>query len=80
MDYHAGGFVEHDEVIIFEKYFQREILGGVIEGHCFRKHDGDPVADLHRVARLGRVAIDLDVLLADEGLDARAGQVGKAGR
>ena len=40
---------------------------------------GDAITEFHRVARLGGVAVDLDELLADERLDARAGKIREAG-
>ena len=51
-----------------------------MEGDGFGQDDGNPVADFHSVAGFGGMAVDLDPLLADQRLDARAGEVGKAGR
>ena len=51
-----------------------------MEGNGFGQYDGNPVADFHSVAGFGGMAVDLDPLLADQRLDARAGEVGKAGR
>ena len=79
MDDHPGCLVENHHVAIFKQNFQREILGLVVKRHGFGQDDGDAVAEFHGVSRLGGVAVDLDELLADERLDARAGEVRKAG-
>ena len=79
MDDHAGALVEDDQIVILEEDFQREVLRGVVERDGFGDDDGDAVAEFHGVARLGGAAVELDVLLADERLDARAGKVRKAG-
>ena len=79
VDDHAGGFVEDHEVVVLEQDFERDFLRLIVEGDGFGEDDGDFVAQLDPVARLGGVAVDLDELLADEGLDAGARQVGKAG-
>jgi eukaryotic-like serine/threonine-protein kinase len=75
---HAGGLVEHQQVVVFEEDVERDVLRRGIERHGLGDRDGDKVAGFHGIARLGRAAIHHDVLLADERLDARARQVGKA--
>lgn len=79
MDDHAGGFVEDDEVVVFEQDFQRDVLRCVVQRDGFGHDDGDAVAELYGIARLGGVAVDLDVLLADERLDPRAGKIRETG-
>ncbi len=79
VDDHAGGFVEDHEVVVLKQDFQWNVLRFVVERHGFGDDDGDPVAELHGVAWLGGVAVDLDELLADERLDARAGKIREAG-
>ena len=79
VDDHAMRFVQDNEVIIFKQNFQSDVLRRGIEWHGLGQNDRDNIAQLHGIAGFGRVAIDLDELLADERLDARAREVRKAG-
>ena len=69
---HARFLVQNEQVVVFVKDVERDILWRGIERHRFRQRDGNAVAGLHRIARLGGLVIDDDVLLANERLDARA--------
>jgi eukaryotic-like serine/threonine-protein kinase len=79
VDDHAGGLVEDDEIFILKQNIQRDVLRRVVERNRFREHDADAVAEFHRVTGLGGMTIDLDELLANERLDARAGKVIETG-
>ncbi len=76
---HAGGFIDDHEVVVLEQDFQRNVLCFIVKGDGFRQDDGDAVTELHRIARFGGVAVDLDVLLANERLNPGAGKIRKAG-
>ena len=69
---HARFLVQNEQVVIFEKNIERDILRRGVERHRFRQCNGNAIAGLHRIARLGGLVIDDDVLLANERLDARA--------
>jgi len=75
---HAMRFVQDDEVIVLENDVQWDILGAGDIRHSLGDDDGDGVTLFHRVARLRRLAVDKNVLLADQRLDAGAGEVGQA--
>lgn len=79
VDDHAVGFVDDDDVVIFVEDFEGDVLLWGIEGDGFGEGDGDAVAGFEGVAGFCGVAVEEDVLVADEGLDARAGEVGEAG-
>ena len=78
MNHHAGFFIEHDEVIVFKKNLQRNLLRSCDVRHRLGEIDRDDVTDFYGIARFRRLAIAEDVLFADEILDARARQGGKA--
>ena len=76
---HARRFVEHDEVIVLEKNFQRDVLRRVVQRHGLGQGDGDEVAGFHRIPGFRGLAVDDDELVADERLDARAREVRQTG-
>lgn len=79
VDDDAVCFVEDDEVIVLEKNGKGDVLCFSFEGDGFWESDRDDVAAFDRVSGFGWVLVDEDVLVADEGLDARAGEVRELG-
>lgn len=69
--------MEDEDVFVLVEDIQRNILRCGNIGYGFGKNDGDRVARFHRVAGLGGLAVDEDVLFADQRLDARAGEIGE---
>ena len=80
MDDQAVGLVNDHEIIVFKQDFQGNVLRFIVERDSFRQDDCDAITKLDRIARLRGVTVDLDVLFADERLDARPGEIRQAGR
>lgn len=75
---HAGFFIDHDQIIVFKKNLQRNLLRRCDVRHGLGEIDDDDVADFDGIARLARLAIAEDILFADQILDARTRQRGNA--
>lgn len=75
---HAVCFVEDDDVIVLEKDIQGYVLRGGDVWDCLGNYDAHRISGFYAVAWLGWLAIDENVLLANESLDARAGKVCQA--
>lgn len=75
VDDHAVGFVEDDDVLVFEYDVERDVLRGGYVRDCLGNYDGYSISTFYAVARLSGLIIDEDVLLADERLDTGAGKI-----
>ena len=68
MHHHAGGLVEHDELVVFVQNIQRDVLAGN-GGFCGRRHD-----ECNLIIRFdppGRVFYRVGLVVAYRGAGAR---------
>ncbi len=74
----AGGFVEHEQIVVLEQDGKVHLLGREFDGHGGGFFPGDQVRGAQgRPGFGGRKAVEQDVSVADEGLHARPGKVGQ---
>ena len=67
---HARCLVEDQQVGVFKEDIERNVLGGSGQWHGLGQSDGDEVAEFYRIAWFGRLAVDVDELVANERLNA----------
>jgi hypothetical protein len=79
MGYHARGFVQHQEVLIFKQDAQRDGLGFGRGRSCGGPMDFDALPGFGGKRRLDGVPVDVDMPFPDEALDRPARERGKAG-
>jgi len=72
VDDEARGFVQDEDVFVFEKDLQGDVLGDDCHGGGLGDGEGDGIAGLQGDAGLGRAAIERDVTVANEVLQAGA--------
>ncbi len=70
VDDHAVCFVKHDEVFVFEKDIEWDVLRTRDVGNCLWDDDGNFIAGRDAVARFGGFAVEQDELLTNEILDS----------
>ena len=76
MDHHAGGFVDHQDVVILISDVQRNVFRKNLHpAPLIRHHELDDVAGADDSIGLGRLVIDQDITQLDSLLDAVAGGV-----
>ena len=72
MDNHAMSFVEDDEVFVFVKDIERDILWNEFEGDGLGDGDTNNVTWVEGLLRLGGAVVDENMAFLDEGLQTRA--------
>lgn len=70
MDDHAVSFVEHDEVFVFEKDIERNVLRGGDVWNGLGDDDGNFIAGVDGIAGFSGFTVDQDELFANEILDS----------
>lgn len=79
VDDDAVGFVDDEEIIVFEEDIEGDVLGDVlgegIGGDGLGDDHGEDVSGFQGIAGFGGEAVAEDVFLPDKNLDAGAGQL-----
>ena len=75
MNDHAMGLVDDNQVLILVQDTDGNVLRDMLQRHGFGDDYLDEIAVLHAVSGLGRLTIQGDVLLPDQGLDSGARQL-----
>ncbi len=75
MDDHAVRFVEDDEVFVFKKDIEWDVLRAGDVWNCLWNDDRNFIARRDAVAGFGRFAVEQDELLANEILNSGAGKI-----
>ena len=75
---HSGGFVQHEEIVVFVKNFERNCLRfGACDRCGIWFMDRDKFAGAEFFSRFGGVSPHEDVPFFDERLEPRTGEVGQ---
>ncbi len=74
---HAVFLIDDDDVLIFVKHLQGDVLCDGLGGDGLGNRDADAVAEFHRITWLGGFVIAQDEMLANQLLDPRAREVGQ---
>jgi hypothetical protein len=72
MNYHSGGLVDYDEIGIFKKNVERDLLWLIIDLFQRRLDEIDIVTRTHEIARTRRFTIEFDEPRANQLLNSRA--------
>ena len=72
MNYHAGGLVDYDEICIFKKNVERDLLWLIVDLFQRRLDEIDLVTRTYEIARTRRFAFEFDESRTNQLLNSRA--------
>ncbi len=79
VDDNAMLLVEHEDVVVFVKDIERDVLRRGDVGDGLGKSEGDGVAGFHGIAGLRGLAVEEDMLFSDQRLDAGSREIRELG-